>query len=1461
MIAPDPLPPASPDEHTMHHPDIRHRLSLLACSIFVLAGLVHAGDAVQPATVVSGLRSPTCMVFPTGLPTSLAYVLECGNSSTPGSIRVVQLQTNGTGTLLATPLWLPTTRTWNGTNESGMLAAVVDPDFATNRYLYVLYSVSSVKDTVTRITVDASGTSVLPGTEREILAIARDSARGYHHGGSMHFHPAANDDAQRSRKHWLYIALGNNDISAPNQDLADIRAKVLRIDVAPAQQTSTSAYQIPAANPVAAGWSTRLGSAYSGSLAREIIISGVRNPWRCSFDAAGNYWVGVVGGGREQIFRVPASTLAASQMSGLNFAYPAEGILSDPANKTQLDALRGTYMPPVFAESTSGNAFIGGYAYRGSALGQGWSGSYIFASYQGTGGLRALRRNATSGAWLQDDVSQLYAWLGTTAQNVSSLAEDNAGELYYLKYNNGTIYRLAPATVGPVAPSISGTPPTAATVGAQVQYSFTTSGSPAVSSLSIIAGNRPGMSVVASGTGWLFTWTPAPTDVGTVQVTLSASNGTAPDATQTFSMQVLAAQQPDIVLEDPSALLQNGLDCSYYDNSSGTAWTTLPAFAGLTATRSSFATMISVAPAQSDPTDYALRFAGYLRVESTGTYDVQIVGDDSARVVIGTVATTSTTGTRSLALAAGYHRLLVEHVQSSGSAVLALRWRTSGMGTLVDIPAAQFARRKSAGGIDDYQAMGPYLDGRLPSTLASSQPPGLLSQTGIFSSTAGMVLSPGIIPYDVNSPLWSDNAGKSRWMAVPRGSSIGFDANYAWTIPSGTVFIKHFELEGRRLETRLLVLNDQNNAYGVTYKWRSDQSDADLITSTQDVDVAARTVALPSGRSWVLPTRTNCMDCHTGKADTNGVRYFALGARTHQLNSTYTYGSTGRSANQLSTLASIGILSAQYSDAGLAGYPKAVAIGDTSKPLVDRLRSYLSSNCAMCHIGEAGQNCPTLDARFSNPTAITDMIERPATTDISVQLMSGARMIKPGNAAHSMLYMRMDRVVPDVGVMPPLAKGVKDEVALAAFRQYIDGLGSAPTWTAVRKVDAALTAGTRIDPKGGIPYEADTAYLTNSASTQVRTLANAPTVDGYGVPDPRLYATYRLNPQNWAFPNMPAGTYRVTLRMSDEFFTTAGQRRFAVKIEGQTVDADLDIVALTGGKSRALERVYTITLGDGTLNLDLVTGAANIPTLAGILIEEQSQAVNQAPRIDSATVAPAGLTLPSNQSVFSTTASDPEGSALSYLWTVVGGTAANVSLATANASTTVATFTAAGSYILRVTVSDPQGASATADVPMTVAPSVVLPSIRINFQPATTAVPAGYLADTGQVFGLRGEQTFGWSVDNSANARKRNVHADPVLDSLNHVARAGLATTWEIALANGNYQVRILAGDPSFTDSINTLQVEHLLVPDSDGADRYDVYDVTVQVTDGRLTISQGVGGSNAKLQAIELTLIPGTSG
>jgi hypothetical protein len=103
------------------------------------------------------------------------------------------------------------------------------------------------------------------------------------------------------------------------------------------------------------------------------------------------------------------------------------------------------------------------------------------------------------------------------------------------------------------------------------------------------------------------------------------------------------------------------------------------------------------------------------------------------------------------------------------------------------------------------------MDGALPATLSAA---------GVFSNTASMVPVSSLIPYTVNVPLWSDGALKTRWLAVPNNGApytpeeqIGFAPNGEWSFPSGTVFIKHFELitdesnpvAKRRLETRLLV--------------------------------------------------------------------------------------------------------------------------------------------------------------------------------------------------------------------------------------------------------------------------------------------------------------------------------------------------------------------------------------------------------------------------------------------------------------------------------------------------------------------------------------------------------------------------------------------------------------------------------------------------------------------------------
>src|SRR5580698_926036 len=89
----------------------------------------------------------------------------------------------------------------------------------------------------------------------------------------------------------------------------------------------------------------------------------------------------------------------------------------------------------------------------------------------------------------------------------------------------------------------------------------------------------------------------------------------------------------------------------------------------------------------------------------------------------------------------------------------------------------------------------PYL--RMPS-LAGGKMPVLLSQTGVFSDTAKRIPSPGLIPYDLNVAFWSDGADKKRWISVPKGH-IAFSPTGEWRFPSGTVFVKNFDLPERRL--------------------------------------------------------------------------------------------------------------------------------------------------------------------------------------------------------------------------------------------------------------------------------------------------------------------------------------------------------------------------------------------------------------------------------------------------------------------------------------------------------------------------------------------------------------------------------------------------------------------------------------------------------------------------------------
>ncbi len=130
--------------------------------------------------------------------------------------------------------------------------------------------------------------------------------------------------------------------------------------------------------------------------------------------------------------------------------------------------------------------------------------------------------------------------------------------------------------------------------------------------------------------------------------------------------------------------------------------------------------------------------------------------------------------------------------------------------------------------------------------------PPTLFDTHVFEDDlTTLTPSAKLIPYALNQPFWSDGAVKTRWATVPTSptlTTIGFNATGEWTWPAGSVLVKHFELPvddtnpavRKRLETRLLVKMANGEVYGASYKWRADNSNADLMDSaiTENIPIA-----------------------------------------------------------------------------------------------------------------------------------------------------------------------------------------------------------------------------------------------------------------------------------------------------------------------------------------------------------------------------------------------------------------------------------------------------------------------------------------------------------------------------------------------------------------------------------------------------------------------------------------------
>ncbi len=317
--------------------------------------------------------------------------------------------------------------------------------------------------------------------------------------------------------------------------------------------------------------------------------------------------------------------------------------------------------------------------------------------------------------------------------------------------------------------------------------------------------------------------------------------------------------------------------------------------------------------------------------------------------------------------------------------------------------------------------------------------PSRLSAWGLFEGNgASQRPVDGVIPYDLNTELFADHAGKRRFVRLPRGASAEYSESAVFEFPAGTVIAKTFTAPPddedrsrpeRLIESRILV-REESGWYGLPYLWNEEQTEATLALEGGEVPLEW---THGDGRRWsngyLVPNANQCASCH----EIDGALE-PLGIKARNINKSFRY--AGGEENQLVHWARAGVLhGAPPSDRA----PRVPRLEDPSSGSVEaRARAWLDVNCAHCHSPLGPARSAGLDLRLEqkNPRKLGVWKSPVAAGHGSGGLLHG---IVPGRPDESILVYRIASTEPGV-MMPELPRRLVPEEGLAVVREWIRGM-------------------------------------------------------------------------------------------------------------------------------------------------------------------------------------------------------------------------------------------------------------------------------------------------------------------------------------------------------------------------------------------------------------------------------------